>query len=550
MNVADSKDSQKKESAMKNERLVIGLLIVFAIAVFVLRLPTIENRSVGSNESTTLLNMAGQAHPDYPTEILKPIEAAARIFEPLTDFKTIVTELETADGHPPIYYWSLLAWNHLVGDGLANSRLLSAVFGSIFLLLIGLALRNQMPLPELILFEVMVGFSSALAYFATEARSYMLCLLLVLLAFALGLRVSRKIREVQSAIWAMALVGLATGLGIFTNYFIVLVAFAIGLWLLLEARRLSLNEIARLAAVFAVPNILFCLASKHFYDLQHEIHASNRNGYKGLLSDLVNFGKHVLRPFVNRVDAGYIPFLAAFVIVILVVALTQKKTKTQKSILTFSLMSFGFVAGGLFIVDALMNKYMYPFRYFVLAVPGLFLLTAVALATEKARWLRVSLNLLVLLVVGLEISNFNWGGTEIAAIDYSKSQTRTATNKLLKLSQFDGKVLVLVERTPERDWPAGIIGDLARKSKNQSAEAGQELEVIVIPKDETAAGYLEKHPEFSMYDKIWYLASDDISLPAREAYEAHQPVQFKIAERHEWGFLLIPTTKSRAEVRN
>lgn len=117
------------------------------------------------------------------------------------------------DGHPPLYYWLLLAWTDVVGDSDAAARSLSVVFGLLTLPLMALAARRtggpRVVAPTLAL----AATSPFLIRYSTEVRMYSLVIVLALTWWLLGQAALRTPRR-------SLLVGVAasTGALLLTHY--------------------------------------------------------------------------------------------------------------------------------------------------------------------------------------------------------------------------------------------------------------------------------------------------------------------------------------------
>ncbi len=90
------------------------------------------------------------------------------------------------DGHPPLYYWLLLAWTDVIGDGDIAARSLSAVLGLAALPLVAITAKRvggaNLVVPTLAL----AASSPFMVRYATEVRMYSLVIVLSLAWWLLG----------------------------------------------------------------------------------------------------------------------------------------------------------------------------------------------------------------------------------------------------------------------------------------------------------------------------------------------------------------------------
>src|SRR6202035_3471561 len=130
------------------------------------------------------------------------------------------------DVHPPLYFWCLEIWRHLLGPSWLIARLLSVIFSLSSLAVIAwLAEVTEIPvLPALSLTLLSYGF----AYTGIVARGLALAQFLNLLGFWFIFQTTHSHRR------RLAFAGgLALGAASFTNYLAIFIALAALIWLCL-----------------------------------------------------------------------------------------------------------------------------------------------------------------------------------------------------------------------------------------------------------------------------------------------------------------------------
>jgi len=90
------------------------------------------------------------------------------------------------DGHPPLYYWLLLAWTDVIGDGDIAARSLSAVLGLAALPLVAIAAKRLGGTTLVGPTIALAASSPFMVRYATEVRMYSLVIVLSLAWWLLG----------------------------------------------------------------------------------------------------------------------------------------------------------------------------------------------------------------------------------------------------------------------------------------------------------------------------------------------------------------------------
>ncbi len=203
----------------------LAVLTLAALLLF----GTVSWRGAEYDEQYTLLLVAGTPRPIWPEAAftgadLRQIQAGN------AGAAQIARDLRRTDVHPPLYFWTALAWHDWVGPGLARLRVLSVIFSLGALALVGwIARAARIPPAWAMVFTLgCYGF----AYTGGIARGFALAQCLSLAGVALLLHAGHR----RLPLAALA-GGLAMGAATLTNYLAVFVAGAALLWLLVHRPR-------------------------------------------------------------------------------------------------------------------------------------------------------------------------------------------------------------------------------------------------------------------------------------------------------------------------
>ena len=149
------------------------------------------------------------------------------------------------DPSPPLYYFLLRIWVHLAGTDEGALRLLSAVCGSLFVLLAILAGRKLLNSRVGLWSGVFASAAPVHLYYSQEARPYALLVTLVMLTMVLLQRAIERDRWID---WTLASV--AGLLALFTHYFAILALVpAMGLVLVFVERSRINHYLRRMTTV-------------------------------------------------------------------------------------------------------------------------------------------------------------------------------------------------------------------------------------------------------------------------------------------------------------
>jgi uncharacterized membrane protein len=136
------------------------------------------------------------------------------------------------DVHPPLYYAVLHFWQGMVGDGVAQLRLLSVFFGWVAILFGFLLVRKWFNHRAAWLVALLMALSPLFIRYGSAMRMYTMALAIAFAGtYVLLHAVSRKNK------WLWVLYAILVAAGMWTNYFMALVWITHLTWLLYEHRR-------------------------------------------------------------------------------------------------------------------------------------------------------------------------------------------------------------------------------------------------------------------------------------------------------------------------
>jgi 4-amino-4-deoxy-L-arabinose transferase-like glycosyltransferase len=170
---------------------------------------------------------------------------ATRIIHP--SYADTFTAYSTIERSGPLYYTLAWGWSHLFGLGEVGLRSLSAIFGLATILVVFLIGRELFSRRAAVIAAALAACNPDLFWYAQEARSYPLFILLTATALYFFVRTLRRPSRGAFAGWAIA-----SALALSTHYF---AAFTIGpeaLWLLVVNRRRAKEPLMAIGAVAMV----------------------------------------------------------------------------------------------------------------------------------------------------------------------------------------------------------------------------------------------------------------------------------------------------------
>jgi mannosyltransferase len=161
-------------------------------------------------------------------------------------FDELLRAIPESEGTPPLYYVIAWGWTRVFADSEAGLRSLSALFGTIVVVVVYLVGQELVSRRAGIVAAFLAAVSPLLVWHAQDARSYSLLVLLSGLSFLFFLR----LRRTGSPLDAIAF-GLASALALATHYFAVFLIVPQTAWLLAErpTRRLAAGPAAVIALV-------------------------------------------------------------------------------------------------------------------------------------------------------------------------------------------------------------------------------------------------------------------------------------------------------------
>ena len=186
---------------LRRSHILLGSLVALAA---VLRFATLDVQSFWSDEAST----ADLLHRSLPA-----------VFSRVAD----------GESTPPLYYVLAWTWAHVFGTGEAGLRALSAVFGTLLVLVawwLGQRLAPGHARRAGALAALLVATNPLLVWFSQEARAYALLVLLVALSVAVLLWVLEAPSRGRLLAW-----GAVAALALATHYFAVFFVAAEAVWL-------------------------------------------------------------------------------------------------------------------------------------------------------------------------------------------------------------------------------------------------------------------------------------------------------------------------------
>jgi hypothetical protein len=230
------------------------------------------------DEQYTVFLLAGDARPAWPASVFTVGDVRDR-FTGEASPMGIAVDLRHDDVHPPLYFWTLAAWRHIVGSTLFRLRLFSVLCGLGALATVGLIGRRVGVPPALAMLLTLGCY--AFTYTASIARGFALAQLLALLGVLVAVGIPRHSRPRIHAFFAgyvgevvdgrplptMTMItrclaaGLLLGAASFANYLAAFTAIPVLIWL--ASRRLRDGAFAAAGfAVFAAADLFFFVAQR------------------------------------------------------------------------------------------------------------------------------------------------------------------------------------------------------------------------------------------------------------------------------------------------
>jgi hypothetical protein len=204
-------------------------------------------RGAEYDEQYTVFLLAGDARPAWPGSVFTAASVRDRFHGDASPMQ-IAEDLRDNDVHPPLYFWMVDAWRHVVGDSMFRLRLLSVLCSLGALGTVGLIAR-RLGLPAALAMLLTLG-CYAFAYTGSVARGFALAQLLSLLGIWAALRGGRT-RPMGT--------GFLLGAASFANYLAAFTACPVLIWL--ACRRLRDGVAAAVGfGAFVAADLVFFLA--------------------------------------------------------------------------------------------------------------------------------------------------------------------------------------------------------------------------------------------------------------------------------------------------
>jgi mannosyltransferase len=161
-------------------------------------------------------------------------------------FDELLRTIPNSEGTPPLYYVVAWGWTRLFGDSEAGLRSLSALLGTITVVVVYLAGRELVSGRTGLMAAYFAAASPLLVWHSQDGRAYSLLVLLGALSFLFFVRLDRTASWVDALCFA-----LASALALLSHYFAVFLVLPGAVWLLVRprARRVAAIPVAVVAVV-------------------------------------------------------------------------------------------------------------------------------------------------------------------------------------------------------------------------------------------------------------------------------------------------------------
>jgi uncharacterized membrane protein len=162
-------------------------------------------------------------------------------------FAQMLHRVVNHEASPPFYFVCLWIWRQLVGDTAVDLRALSALAGSITIVLAFSVARRSIGARAGLILAALVAISPALVYYSTEMRMYGVLVLIAGIGFDAFLRASTSPNRRNLAVWVVASI-----LALWTQYYAALAVVPQAAWLIWLAYKHRSRARATLIAAAAV----------------------------------------------------------------------------------------------------------------------------------------------------------------------------------------------------------------------------------------------------------------------------------------------------------
>ncbi len=376
-----------------------GAVLVLLAGVSALALWNLARLPIWYDETITLLVLAGDPTPAWPTGIETAGALRAFLARDI-GWGDIVPLLRETDVHPPLYYVAALAWSHVTGGGLVPLRLLSALCILSAGGLVALALRRSGAAAATL--AAMVFLLAPMAQWAAiNARGYAPAILLVTLVLVLILEEVDAARRDRVSRLRVGTTAVAAALAFWTHYFAILIT---GPALAVLALFLVRRRPATAAAAILVFGVLVAALSP--LALHHTgARASAFAGFQGPAYEAVAVVWLLLTALVERPPDGLVqrilfPIVAAALVLLPAAALARAHWRHAAVALVVSLGGFSALLLVLFAVtDKTLAGSFGAHRYVSFTLPAIALLVGLGFAALRQPAPKVAWCLLAVMAI-------------------------------------------------------------------------------------------------------------------------------------------------------
>jgi len=298
----DSKLAASSALPLKKRATATGMFgaAVFALA-FILSLFYANSLNIWYDEAITLLQLSGNAQPDWPSGIKSTTEFKA-LFSGNISWYNIVAMLEKTDVHPPLYY-SVAWFFHQLSPALFSVRMLSvlavALSAGVFFNA-GTVLREYGWIVVLIL--GMFYFSPQVQWAAVNARGYGLALLFTTLTLVSFIKffnwrdnASYPAAQIQYWLYAAAIFA---GLAFWTHYFTILITAPLLGVLFMFSYRVSFRDTAVSGGILIISiSVMIPVVAEQFNSRPHQY-----SGFSTFDQELLFLTRLVLHIFSDHIE--------------------------------------------------------------------------------------------------------------------------------------------------------------------------------------------------------------------------------------------------------
>lgn len=461
----------------------IGLLsLLLALSVGV-RLPGLFSRAIWYDESITLLQTAGNPHPDWPEE---PTLAGSlkTLFEGTPTISRIVTDLRQTDVHPPLYYCLLSLWRRIFGFSLETARLFSLLFsvGSVLMLYLLLCqARFERPFVPSFIFAL----SSGSVFIGYEARSYAFALFFVNTATLFAYLASEvNPNDIRRLSLYSLMIAVCCGFAFQTNYLTLFPISAILAWVIYHIWKIS-KPVALLTPMVASSIGLIGLS---FFIKQLGMRPNQAAGFTGIFSEMLKISQmNILVIWKSTEIALIVVFLLVLFALIgnAILYIANRWSELNRKFLSLVIVLAAIPSAGIFLLDVIFNKHLADFKYFIFACPALAVL--LAYGTNRGR----SGKFLLISLLSLQLAVINRGSEK--HVGEPGSHLRSVAKSIRNAPSHSQ--IVAIAQGAGRGSPASALYELA-----------PETTVIFFNNNST----LEKlQASIQEYEDVWLIPSSD-----------------------------------------